>query len=179
MGRKSNKQKRIDIAKDVIAQLAFGKYMPLQNSYAVLSDVDALDLTAELQKELVKVQTCSVCALGALFISDVAKHDRCTVEEAGIVDERLAYGLTRTTCVEQQPVRKRLRELFSDRQLAMIEMAFEGWEVREITKVESVVDPDFDAYNKCLAFYHKYKTSTTRMRGIMRNIIKNDGEFIP
>jgi hypothetical protein len=74
---------------------------------------------------------------------------------------------------------KKLAELFSYEQLALIEFAFECQQFifrHPITKEPILFDDK--TKQKARRFYDNYLTSKTRLRGICNNIIKNNGEFV-
>ncbi len=58
----------------------------------------------------------------------------------------------------------KLRDFFSDKQLYLIEGCFEGhWDEKFV----------------CRGFHNKYPEDAQRMKAIMRNIIRNEGNFVP
>jgi hypothetical protein len=75
-------QMRVEVAKDVLKQLKAEKYIAQRGTYFVVDEwsdnATTYDFTIgkDLKSELkLKVNTCSVCALGALFCSYVRKFD--------------------------------------------------------------------------------------------------------
>lgn len=106
-------EKRIIIAKDVIAQIEAGKYIPIKGSYFEANcDLKEGD---ELQNILIKPKTkCTVCELGGLFTSVIRINDNFKIRE----DE---------SDVELSDISKELTKYFSEKQLVLIETAFESF----------------------------------------------------
>ncbi len=64
---------RVEIAKDVIAGLEVGKLRATNGTYFTLPDMDyQRDLRDQIGETAVP---CSVCALGAMFVADVARRN--------------------------------------------------------------------------------------------------------
>lgn len=138
----SNAEKRVQIAKDVLAQLALKKLIPEQGTYVESSNGES----------------CTACALGALFA--------CTAVRVGnkeLIEEASNYwGFDQ--------IREQLTPLFSEQQLGKIECAFEGWGADDSEEYGSLMT---EAYNDGIS------SPRVRMERIMRNIIANNGTFVP
>jgi hypothetical protein len=99
----SDKEKRIAVAKDVIAQVEARKYRATPGTYLF---VKGLRVDEDVQKPLLEESTkCNVCAVGAAFAS------------AARLGNNLFYG---------QSERIEMKKLFGEG-LFTIEQAFEGW----------------------------------------------------
>lgn len=101
-----------------------------------------------------KTKTCSVCALGACFISTIAKYGGP------------GFGSYIQDTFNVDSMRATLHEVFSDEQLNEIETAYEK-------------NLSFRGSQKAESFGCRYVTDIGRLRAIMRNIIANKGVFIP
>lgn len=158
-------QRRVAIAKDVL------KWIPKSNirrgSYITGSLPS--ELTPKPKEQLQKyirdmTSRCSVCALGACMLSHVRLFDKLTVGEFGAIEGNVVDAMRcDTTAV--------LSEVFEREQLAMIECAFEGYD-------HSCALNWKDA-RECESFAANVSDSKDKLRMIMKNIIKNDGAFVP
>lgn len=102
-------EKRIIIAKDVIAQIELGKYIPETGSYCKSRNIKrGVDLQSIIIEPKFK---CSVCELGGLFTSLIRIKDNFTSTLAGEVDNSLIF--------------EELINYFSGKQISLIESAFE------------------------------------------------------
>lgn len=99
--------------------------------------------------------SCSVCALGGLFLASVDRYNK--VQVPGLDDDPLLL----LDC----PVE--LERWFSWRQLFLIDSAYEGWEV-------NVRKGTIDFYFM-LELYPNHKD---RLKTILLNIIRNKGTFV-
>lgn len=138
---------RVEIAKDVLAGLETGRLEALQNVYwnnqSGTSD-------GPLREQLVD-RTCQVCAIGALFIAEVARNNKFDFHFR----------------VDRSEMFDKLSRWFSEDQLTEIECAFECRACRFCNLVRAI------------EFGKKYADPTARMRAIMENIIANKGDFKP
>ncbi len=83
-------ERRVAIARDVIAQLNINRYHPSRGNWCILYEKDSFDTVdhygrrydlkagAELQPDISK-GSCAVCALGAVFASAVGLYDNYKV----------------------------------------------------------------------------------------------------
>jgi hypothetical protein len=168
-------KKRVAIAKDVIANIESKKYFAKMGNYLYVNSDDNLE-SQSLQKVLPQV-TCNVCALGAMFVSDVKFNNNFNVG-----DDTL------------KKLDNQLSKYFSKGQLALIEAAFEGFGVdyEEYEEDELSIENGFylkftleqlgikeqDVIN-AKKFYAMFDTSEENLIAIMENIIKNKGKFKP
>lgn len=167
--------KRVEIAKDVIAQIKANKLVPSQGVWLNTSfnPIPVKD-TTEVQKILNKVNSCEGCAIGGMFMCAVKKADKLTLKEAAVnkydkkeleyvnFDEKIAF--------------KYLRRFFTNHQLALIEVAFEGGNGG--TNLHKLRGLTLDAFNAAAVFCLEVGASA-KMRLIMENIIVGEGKFDP
>jgi hypothetical protein len=189
-------QRRVLIAKDVIAQLNSKKIVAKSNYYVqIYENRDGLltDLfTSESQlcdvfKE--KSVTCQVCARGAMFVAAVTRFNDLKI------GPKADYILGQLD-VPQSFVASYEENFFEPQQLGLIESVFETTQhVNEAgRRIESQIqflreneglffsDSFYNLLRKygatlCL-FADDNKAPEIRMRSIMNNIIRNGGDFV-
>lgn len=146
----SKTQKRVAIAKDVIAQIKCEKFIPETSIYVSFAKpLGPKDEGKELQKLLPLVGECTVCARGALFLSSVRKFNACEFQGVDVVSntnisfkiERVYDGVCHEIRSEQES------KFFSDYQMSMIESAFER---RSMNK--NGCEPQGAVLDRCLHF---------------------------
>jgi len=168
----SKTEKRVLIARDVIAQVKAEKYFPRRGSYIKYLTLggDEYDVTtnsmASLQKHFDEI-TCNCCALGACLLSATKYKNRLEFQDV--------YNLA-----SSQSPWDLLKGIFSSKQLNMIEYAFEaersGTRVGE-NRFKNYLEEEIQV--ACIDFGRSYDDPEDRMIAIMKNIIKNKGEFKP
>lgn len=169
--------KRVAIAKDVIAQINLETYKPQKGTYVDIHETDKaneIDNVDEKPADLMMSQgmvQCTVCAKGAMFMSHIRKDaGSCTIEEA-------------QEGQDEDVIEDRLEDLFGEKQLDLIEAAFEKddsfySEVHEEDCFDDEYNPiDGNVAEKAQKWGRKYTTDQKRLVAIMRNIIKNEGTF--
>ena len=148
-------EKRVLIARDVIAQLAIGKLEAQSGTY-VETDATVKKASQDLQVLLKpKDVSCTVCGIGALFVCGVQRGNDLKASSVHLFeDDNVNVGGFQAYAY--------LRRYFSNSQLKMIEAAFEQW-----------------AHDKGGDFAYYVEDDETRLRLIMENIILNNGTFNP
>jgi len=154
----TNKEMAVTIAKDVLLQLKVGKLKSQRGTYINIPYSIHVNPRDDFREQFNsrRIKYCEVCALGALLIGYVDIHNEMSVEE---IEKKRQYGITET-----------LHNVFSTEQLTLIERVFEGWG-GGLSRMERIRD------RKIALFKEKYKLSHDRLIAIMRNIIRNKGEF--
>ena len=142
-------QKRVMIAQDCIDRINIRLLGARRGSIIRLNDNDRIN------KEILNNNHCEVCAKGGLFVSYVGRVNNLDI-----------FNL-----VSNEPdnrVHKKLFEIFSLKQLATIEFAFEGFQylLIKIDKPKELRD-----------FYLLYENENERLIAICENIIANKGTF--
>lgn len=183
-------QKRVLIAKDVLEWLDVNLIRPENGSYVRRSDYKK-DIDYDYEKhdktQLNKTileggsrNSCYVCGVGALFVGAVMRYDNiCNGDFNGNCSD-INIGIGGLIEFDDELV-DYLSKYFTRRQIALVEVAFE---------VEDYFDSDepFNSSFACLSdeaaskasnFGMQYKENKQRLIAIMKNIIKNDGQFIP
>jgi hypothetical protein len=177
---KRTRQKRVRIASDAIAQIKAKKLIPARdgycNIYTIVNDDTQLNKAIKANKA-----RCEVCALGSLLIADVIKNNHLTIDEAS------NYGF--------DEINSRLANIFDTKTLMILEFLFEDTSAgalynlidQEIGSYSDIkdeyyfasatfTDKEIDLYN----YYSKSLPSDSedRLLILLRNIVRNDGEFI-
>jgi len=161
-------EKAVAVAKDVLAHLDTirarrGIYM---NGY-----IPRVDRSEDLQKHADTVTTnCKMCALGALMLSKARLYN--DVPMRSIADNSAMFDDQSSVYASRSDVERAISEIFSLKQMAMIETAFEGGTC-------SAQDCDTDTLSRAAAYTRGVDDSSERIRMVMQNIIDNGGEFIP
>ncbi len=194
----SPEKKRVRIAKDVIKQVEIKRFIALNQVYLIAEDTTRWDDSwsrfnsghsfGNVYDKPVKVneiiagKKCQVCAMGAMFVCGVDRLNSVTTADM-------------TSTNKGSFMRDYLTSYFSDEQLALIEMCFEGTSIGlDIDKhvrqrvLHANCNPHyyndyrngkkayFNAHEEW--FYH-YLNTETRLLEIMKNIIANNGTFSP
>lgn len=197
-------QKRVLIAKDVIAQIKAKKIKPEQGSFVMvekvqgfMSSTEAEDRTGSWNFALHKlsategsdadvrhlylenkIQQCSCCALGGMFMSCTLYNNNTTVDN--LYDSGDAIGNMLYEESEPGSLPNGLDKFFSVAQLRLIEQTFEGNNGVVNSGMDDNTGEIFDKYSpKSEAFYTKYKKPKDRLIAIMQNIVVNNGTFKP
>lgn len=166
----NNKKLCVKIAKDVLLQLereryeAGHTYLGLKYSGENITDnwnepspiatKNAKRSLKEFFKKDKKL-TCRVCALGSAFMSLVNIENKCTVK-------RVRYGDIDF---------HRLKRVFGDRNMSLMETAF------ELNVFEHGNGADRVELQAAQDFGSRYRMDKQRLTAIMRNIVKNNGDF--
>jgi hypothetical protein len=161
----SKAEKRVRIAEDCIERIKLKMFEPNEGVF-IGYDTTMVLQTKENLKEMVNTSIqCSACAKGGLFLTYVGRVNKfksCDI-----------YGSNDSSNREH----RKLLEIFTMNQLALIEFAFEGSQhIWGNLNGEAIKFTDLMEM-KIIEFYEKYKDSTDRMIAICENIIKNKGIF--
>jgi hypothetical protein len=171
---KLQKQRLLAIAKDVLKNMKY--YRIERGAFCELSP--PLPKEAEgkqLQKfipELKKRKQCRVCADGALFLSAVTLYNAFKVD-FGLTEPLYLTEPPYSAGVDNETLLDFLRTKIGAKQVEYIETAFEQGDGYHDTDYN---DPTSKAAGD---FGRRYSSSTNRLRAILKNIIKNKGEFKP
>ena len=137
--------------------------------------------------ELVPPKSCEVCAIGATFICALDRNDSLKVSE---VAQDRHVGYDGKTSLDEDGMMEYLGKWFSEKQLRLIECAFEGEDVtEEFTRWSDRLEDDVVSApaKRAIALY-KVARASKRLKGtkpekvmkaIMHNVIRNDGTFKP
>jgi hypothetical protein len=155
-------EKRVQIAKDVIAQLDAGKLRAKRMRWVAEPIIGAPD---EEVRDALGDSTCHACALGAAFVCAVRRADKLTIRDAFGWDPLVDGEGNAHLSVGGQLVFDYLKRFFSVDQLSMIETAFEGGK------------GEAEHSDEAARWASGIRSAETRMRLVMKNIIANKGAF--
>lgn len=169
-------EKRVLIAKDVLKLLkekritpTTGVYCEIRNKNAFYSKTNSISDNGRNKFELseaFKVANCNTCALGALFVGALNVFDNVKIDSA-----YTNYGYNSLNSANII-FRNIMRTYFETRQLNLIESFLECHERFMVNyKFSSVEELEFNRFSKL--------DKKQRFVYIMKNIIKNNGQFIP
>jgi len=172
--RLSKQAKRVAIAKDVIAQIKLDVYNAKTGVYVSNLDIPDVDDASGMQlcELLIPGTTCDVCARGALFCSLVRKQNNVTLDDVGIDSY---YG----NDIDPYNFEDSENDIWGNDQIGLIESAFECKNMWYGGTDDYDSEDNESKTEKAIAFGKKYKSAESRMIGIMENIIKNKGTFVP
>lgn len=166
-------ERRVAIARDVIDQIDAEKYRLGSCGYIEdlksNEDIDTLINDADTLKEVQvcdvinSMDSCQVCARGAMTLSAIRKFNKVTLDKFNPIEMSLSSD-------ELEPIEDRF---FSRKQTALIEHAYEGFE-----EAESDAITDLEASAAARYGYSLGDDRDCRLKAIMRNIIRNNGQFV-
>lgn len=185
----TNSQKRVMIAKDVLAQIKAKRYVARSGTWAQPTFRENFFNTEQTGNESIQqlfaskeIESCDVCAIGGLFMSCTNLNNHTTYkqfnDESDEIGELIAYGDAYETGISNG-----LDLFFSKNQLILIEIYFENGEGYFSIDNETVntgsrfyKSIDFDHVK---SFNDKYQDNDDRLKAIMKNVVENDGTFVP
>lgn len=156
----SKLEKRVVLAKDVIAQIEAKRYTARLGTYLDIRDKKVerytedsiLDKTKIGEKNIV----CEVCAIGSLFVSNAILSNKKLTDD----DDKMLSSL---------------RSIFSKKEMRTLEYLFEG---RDIDDTFEAKTPANIKIKKDILKYRVGKRGAEqRLVDIMQNIIDNNGNF--
>ncbi len=185
----SKAEKRVAIAKDCIQQLELKKIRATQGTYfqakvkldskehtslpyysSTPVTETVVDTDMQVQKVVQSMKSCNACALGTVFACTVGIANKLKIN-----DLNKDYESTQLDGIafDGSTMYDYLRGFFTTKQLTMIECAFE--------KYDTMGERSEAGHANQLAsalFGRKYPSAKARMIAIMKNVIKNGGEFV-
>lgn len=153
-------EKRVMIAKDCIARINAELLVPNRGS---LIKSEAMNVN----KEMLNSVECQVCAKGGLFASYVGRVNN--------FDER-----TSIVCGWNSPkdgLHTKLSEIFTYKQLSLIECAFEGRKYLERDNKGNDIMFGNKTLDKAESYRNSFESSDECLIEICENIIRNKGTF--
>lgn len=159
--RLSDAKKRVAIAKDALEQLRRGRYVAGRGEY--MSPVYFNELIAK-SNDSKRPNKCETCALGSLFLSRIALFNKWRWN-----DDEHPWG------------EGRLNDIFDEKQMALMEFAFEGSEIHDIygALANSWDDWDFnidkDEFDGLWS--ENFDNAHDCLEAILQNVVDHDGEF--
>jgi hypothetical protein len=187
--RLSVNEKAVLVAEDVLLQISAKRYTPKRGSYLIVRG--GYNFRGSIKDNFDTIQECQVCALGSMLMSSTHLGNLLTTED-------LHHAPSSWEMRRSEKVTQLFNSIFTNKQLLMIETAFEGYsrfnqktltQIKTDYKKNFIYDEPNARYSKekltfdetlaCEMFNRKYKDSEKRLKAICRNIIKNNGVFIP
>ena len=173
-------QKRVAIAKDVIASINSKKFKATPGTYCQLKLNEKHEFEKEGKVELQTlmetgvVEKCDVCAIGGIFASKVAIGNKFKVDIQAEDYWSDSQFVIETDTDDDELLIENLKGIYNEEELRLIEYAFEGEDIGFRHNDESD-----EFHKKALSYYKVYKKADERLIAIMQNIIRNEGKFIP
>lgn len=165
---------RILICYDALLQLRQKKIKPRKNVYLDLAEskkVGKRQSNLQLDQVIEKQSYCEACALGTLLVSRARIFNSLKI--SNFMTE---WGLDFCNSGDSSGyhLMNSLLPYFEKEQLSLIEACFEGYGQGMAGR-----DCKVDSEKIIRPFAKKYKTAESRLIAILKNIISNDGLFIP
>ncbi len=163
--RASNARKRVLIAKEVIKQIKDNRFLAKRGHFCVIRNIGNFSAEKDIQNLFIskQIENCTVCALGGLMMATTILNNNEAVGDYKEDFERLGSKIG-----NEEYLPNELNTIFSNKQLRLIESAFEmgtGWFGEE----------SMDATN----FGRDRDDHQDRLLAIMTNIVNNKGTFTP
>lgn len=175
----SSAEKRVQIARDVLAQLESKRLIASTGEWLINSNrtvkgsfyskEDYID-NLEFQEVLKRTEKCKGCALGGIFMSAVERANNLKLQE---LDPD--FGIYITGIPRKSDIFCYLNRYFTHEQLVLIEFAF------EMGNGVCYIEDDMlriRALNLFLGEYGNARNAEFRMKYIMQNIVDNNGDFV-
>lgn len=174
----SKSARRIEVIQDVLASLGH-LHVKASNGYIIPRNEDKALASCKLDsKEGARnlQQSCNVCAKGALFLSQVALHNKFDLTEF----ENPGVYNSNYFAAKHSLILSKLRELFTAGQISLVETAFEKEVFRNGKRIwEDEGDVPTKKETRAIAFGSQYRAPRARLRAIMENMLNNQGFFVP
>jgi hypothetical protein len=199
--KKTKKERRIAVLKDAVKQIKLNNIIGSTGDVVKInireldpctpknSEVEAKPLLTEFFKKK-GAKVCNVCARGALLVCTVHKENDFLLSDF----ENIVGAFDKNSSVDI-----RLMKLFSEKQLILMENAFEISNYLSDLENDSLITIDFDEIDvdytsysinsneglteremeKTILFGSKYENDSDRLLAIFNNAIKNGGIFKP
>ncbi len=171
-------EKRVQIARDVIAQLnskrliaTTGLWLDAVNG-SLFKDKD-IKSNPEVKELLSKVKQCQGCALGGMFMCAVERANKLKFSQLQCgKDFDPKYHSIDNEDIHADDTFSYMERFFTKNQLNLIEIAFE--QGSGATSYDEVSN-----FDEACDFAYEIDDAGTRMRLIMENIVLNKGVFKP
>lgn len=156
----SKLEKRIVLAKDVIAQIEAKRYTARLGTYLDIRDKKVERYTEDSLLDKSKIGekniVCEVCAIGSLFVSNAILSNKKLTDD----DDKMLSSL---------------RNIFSKKEMRTLEYLFEGRDIDDMFEAKTHKNIQI---KKDIAKYRVgQRGAEQRLVNIMQNIIDNKGNF--
>lgn len=119
----SKEEKKVLVAKDVLAQIKAGKYIANKGEYVKIYNTP-IELSKDIKKNFNKIEKCYVCGIGACLMSITRFANKLTFEDVGIRFND--YCCNEDVGISQNKIKSLLTSVFTEEEIATIESLFEG-----------------------------------------------------
>lgn len=183
-GQLSKAEQRVAIAKDVLAALKAQRLYACTGTWAKIGgespvDLEKLQVGTELQGVFNQANvSCDACALGACFVSAVKLGNDCKLTEDAKDNGEFHFYLPSDGGGDRTGMSTTLSRYFDEKQLALIECAFESG-TGALGLPYLMFPDDNDIVDRAMEFGYSFDNDRERMEAIMQNIVSNNGEFKP
>lgn len=174
-------EKVVLVAKDVISQIKAEKYIPNTGSY--IGSIHTKEIIkGDIKSNFNKIENCKVCALGSMLLSCTHLGNKLTIDNLD-----LNLSSIGSLDLEDEEIKSLFSSIFTPKQLALIEQAFEGNDGEIYIKRFDFFRYSYDVlstdlteqeWSDCNNFYYTYDNDEVRLIAICKNIIKNKGKFV-
>ena len=166
----SRPERRMMVAQDVLDQVEAGKILSSPGIYFAMRNnhrnpVNTYDDGVEIIR---KGGTCEACAIGFIFYSSMKNYGYCKENHAPTL---IGDGCGHIGFIGKDMI-DTMSDAFSVKELRKMEFAFEG---------RSIGGTDFSLAERrdCENFHASNPSDQSRLTSIMKNILKNGGDFKP
>lgn len=183
---KTNAERRVLIAKDVIEQIK-NKLIIAEQGEFVQIKYDPINFTRNrgIREAIIEKEAkCTCCALGSLMVSCTLFNNHYTVGDLfSNTDDNHFSQLGDVLFIKKQSLKNGLDKYFSKSQLRLIEIAFEsgnGYFGNSERRFCPIFKLKFSKQEKLAEEMFSHIISPEKkLISVMKNIIKNKGKFIP
>lgn len=173
-------QRRVMVAQDVLDSIEARQIVPGTGCWVRTSDITAGDNESLQVASLSGRGNCECCAMGGLMLSIVRFTNKVTVADGY---EKLQLA---TILAGEQKDRVGITKLFHKKQIALIELAFEGGSGFYRANKDGPTSLDAMGMSifeyQCAMDFYRHRSEQgdeSRMVDIMKNIVANKGKFCP
>lgn len=191
--RMSPEQKRVQIAQDVLDHLATKRVIAAHGQFLSAGNYFVADRTQserELRDIMREAPVCRACALGSLMLATLERADDF---KAGDLADFKTRGRDDGARIYDEDVVPYLARFFDMKTIGKAEVAFEAGvgAIRTDLAPGTFYRPKFSdiitkdeydvakAYGLAVAKKDEYDFNAKRLTAIMRNIVRNNGDFKP
>jgi len=177
-------QKKITIAKDVLARIQSKNFFPKTNGFLKFENKGIVEL-----KEIFNTTECEGCARGGIFCSYIGINNDLKLKLKSTTNIILE-GCVSSNMRSEYHFKKdqEIRDLFERKQITLIEATFEGIDVINENEyligtyynnefINDETDWDRDELTDLIENFRNDLTSKEILIKIMNNIINNNGVF--
>ncbi|RJQ26713.1 hypothetical protein C4577_02895 [Candidatus Parcubacteria bacterium] len=180
---RTNRAKAVALAKDVIKHLddfkniIVGKYVEFVEEPGSTNEFKDLNAEKDVQEIIEPLsKKCEVCALGACFLSYIRLYDNVKFDSFYLRPSWVSYPYV--VSVDGFNLKNKLLTVFSKSQMFLIESAFEKKDMIDDCN-QSYVGMTKNKIDDAVEFGRRYTSPRSRLLNIMKNIVTNNGMFVP